>query len=108
MVLKWVLYCKNFKNRKNEEIFYKNWRFNLEFDPTITKIIEQISISNKIKKLLLDVLNCEDDYIEVSKVIKHFATLTSPVLYSYCLLVFSCVSVIYYIVSLFSLISCII
>ena len=31
---------------------------------------------NKIKKLLLDVLNCEDDYIEVSKLIKHFATLT--------------------------------
>ena len=25
--------------------FQKNWRFNLEFDPTITKIIKQISIS---------------------------------------------------------------
>ena len=69
-----MLYCKNFKNRKNEKIFYKNWRFNLEFDPTITKIIKQIS--NKIKKLFLDILNCEDDYIEVFKLIKHFATLT--------------------------------
>ena len=26
--------------------------------------------------LALFVLNCEDDYIEVSKLIKHFATLT--------------------------------
>ena len=40
------------------------------------------------KKLLLDVLNYEDDYIEVSKLIKHFATLTQSVLYSYYLLVF--------------------
>ena len=39
-------------------------------------MIQYIMIQNKIKKLLLDVLNCEDDYIEVSKLIKHFATLT--------------------------------
>jgi len=38
-----MLYRRNLKNRKNKKIFYKNWRFNLEFDPTITKITKQIS-----------------------------------------------------------------
>ena len=40
------------------------------------KSLNKSAYQNKIKKRLLDVLNCEDDYIEVSKLIKHFATLT--------------------------------
>ena len=35
----------------------------------------QILFFHKIQKPLLDVLNCVDDYIEVSKLIKHFTTL---------------------------------
>ena len=38
-------------------------------------LLNKSAYQTKIKKLLLDVLNCEDDYIEVSKVIKHFTTL---------------------------------
>ena len=38
--------------------------------------LNKSAYQNEIKKLLLDVLNCEDDYFEVSKLIKHFATLT--------------------------------
>ena len=56
--------------------------------PLSLKSLNKSAYQNKIKKLLLDFLNCEDDYIEVSKLIKHFATLTWPVLYSYYLLVF--------------------
>ena len=44
--------------------------------PLSLKSLSKSAYQNKIKKLLLDVLNCEDDYIEVSKLIKHFATLT--------------------------------
>ena len=44
--------------------------------PLSLKSLNKSAYQNKIKKLLLDVLNCEDDYIEVSKLIKHFATLT--------------------------------
>ena len=43
--------------------------------PLSLKSLNKSAYQNKIK-LLLDVLNCEDDYIEVSKLIKHFATLT--------------------------------
>jgi len=44
--------------------------------PLSLKSLSKSAYQNKIKKLLLDVLNCEDDYIEVSKLIKQFATLT--------------------------------
>ena len=44
--------------------------------PKSLKSLNKSEYQNKIKKLLLDVLNCEDDYIEVSKLIKHFTTLT--------------------------------
>ena len=44
--------------------------------PLSLKSLNKSAYQNNIKKLLLDVLNCEDDYIEVSKLIKHFATLT--------------------------------
>ena len=44
--------------------------------PLSLKSLSKSAYQNNIKKLLLDVLNCEDDYIEVSKLIKHFATLT--------------------------------
>ena len=44
--------------------------------PLSLKSFNKSAYQNKIKKILLDVLNCEDDYIEVSKLIKHFATLT--------------------------------
>ena len=44
--------------------------------PLSLKSLNKSAYQNKIKKLLPDVLNCEDDYIEVSKLIKHFATLT--------------------------------
>ena len=44
--------------------------------PQSLKSLNKSEYQNKIRKLLLDVLNCEDDYIEVSKLIKHFTTLT--------------------------------
>ena len=44
--------------------------------PLSLKSLNKSAYQNKVKKLLLDVLNCEDDYIEVSKLIKRFATLT--------------------------------
>ena len=40
--------------------------------PQSLKSLNKSEYQNKIKNLLLDVLNCEDDYIEVSKLIKHF------------------------------------
>ena len=110
--------CFTVKTSRTEKMKKSFTRINVSIwnsIPLSLKSLNKSAYQNKIKNLLLDVLNCEDDYIEVSKLIKHFATLTYPVLYSYFLLVFfftfqffSCVSVIYYIVSLFSLTSCII
>jgi len=45
----------------------ENWLLSLEFRPTLVNLLIKSTFRNKVKKLLLDVFQCEDESLQTDK-----------------------------------------